>query len=456
MGVRVLLVDDKDYELQSLQLLLTAEGYDATGYTDPREALAFLERERVDVIVTDLQMPGMTGIQLSEAAKDMYPDVEVVVVTAFGTIETAVEAMKLGAFHYIVKSPRLGEELLLTLERIQKQLALKNYVQELEGEVSPEERLVGLVGKSPEMLEVFRLIRSVAPHNTTVLIRGETGTGKGLVARAMHSLSNRRSGPFVVVDCAALPQTLLESELFGHSKGAFTGAVANRDGKVKSAGTGTVCLDEIGDLPIASQPKLLRLLEERVYSAVGSDVELTSDARVIASTNCALEEMVEDNTFRLDLYHRLNVVTLSLPALRHRRQDLPLLANYMVKRVCRRLEIPEKSIHSDAMATILRYPWPGNVRQLVHAMERAIVVGGESEIRMGDLPPEVIEGKESPGSVDIPEHERTDSLQTMERRLVSRVLSETGWNIHESSRRLEISRPTLYSKIKKFGLTRDD
>ena len=456
MAMRVLLVDDKDYELQSLKLLLLGEGYEVEGFTDPLQAIGYLERERVDLIVTDLQMPSMSGIQLSEAAKDLYPDVEVIVVTAFGTIETAVEAMKLGAFHYIVKSPRLGEELLLTLERLQKQMDLKSYVQELEGEVSPEERLVGLVGKSPEMLEVFRLIRSVAPHNTTILIRGETGTGKGLVARAIHSVSPRREGPFVVVDCAALPQTLLESELFGHTKGAFTGAVANRDGKVKAAGRGTVCLDEIGDLPIASQPKLLRLLEERVYSAVGSDVELSSDARVIASTNCALEDMVEDGTFRLDLYHRLNVVTLSLPALRHRRSDLPLLSNYMVKRVCRRLEIPEKKIHSDAMAAILKYPWPGNVRQLVHAMERAIVVGGEDEIRVGDLPPEVIENREGPGSSALSEHEKTDSLQEMERRLVTRVLSETGWNIHEASRRLEISRPTLYSKIKKFGLTKDD
>jgi len=449
-----MLVDDKEYELDSLAMLLEAEGMSVARFSSGHDALAHLQRETIDVVVTDLQMPAMDGIELTQKAKDFYPDLEVILVTAFGSIESAVEAMRLGASHYIVKGPNLGDELLLTLGKIAEKVGLRRHIEALEGEVEDEQRLAGIVGSSPEMKEVFRLVRTVAPHDTTVLIRGETGTGKGLLAHAIHSVSARSHEPFVTVDCAALPETLLESELFGHVKGAFTGAMKDREGKAKAAGKGTVCLDEIGDLPLSSQPKLLRLLEEKIYSPVGSNKELPSDARVVACTNRALEEMVEEGGFRLDLYHRLNVVTILLPALRHRRSDIPMLVNLLIRRVARRLSIAPKRVHPDAMAALLRYPWPGNVRQLVHAIERAIVIGTDDEIGMRDLPPEVIDGKASgpPSALG----DQTDSLPENERRLVVRVLSETGWNIHEASRRLEVSRPTLYSKIKKFNISKDD
>lgn len=448
--MRLLLVEDKEFERESLLMLLEAEGFDVTGFANPKEALGHLAAERVDVVVTDLNMPEMDGIEVCQAAKDLYPDIDVVLVTAFGSIETAVKAMKQGAFHYIVKSPSVGEELLLTLERLKRQVELKRHVEELEGEVGSEDRLAGLVGRSPEMKEVFRLFRSVAPHDTTVLIRGETGTGKGLAGQAVHTLSLRRSEPFATVDCASLPETLLESELFGHVKGAFTGAHADRKGKIESAGSGTIFLDEIGDLPMVSQPKLLRLLEQKCFCPIGSNKDIPSEARVVASTNRDLEEMVEDGEFRLDLYHRLNVVTVAMPPLRHRRQDIPLLAEFLCRRVARRLSLEAKVIPSETMAIILKYPWPGNVRQLVHALERAMVVGSRNRILPEDLPPEVSE--ENPGAAGGP----ADSLAQAERRLITRVLSETGWNIHEASRRLDISRPTLYSKIKKHSISRDD
>jgi len=449
--LRVLLVDDKDFELESLSFLLEDEGYEVTGFTDPRTALDFLARHQVDVIVTDLQMPGMNGIELTQKAKDLYPDVDVVLVTAHATIETAVKAMKEGASHYIVKSPTMGDELLVTLGRICRQVTLRRHSEPVEGEAGQEERLAGLLGRSAAMRTVFALIRSVAPHESTVLIRGETGTGKGVAAAAIHSLSSQKESPMATVDCAALSQTLLESELFGHKKGAFTGAYTDKQGKVKVAADSTLFLDEIGDLPMPSQPKLLRLLEERVFCPLGSNKDLSSNARVVACTNRDLETMVAEKRFRLDLFHRLNVVTIWMPSFRERREDIPLLADFLMKRVAKRLSVKPRRFSQETRTILSRFDWPGNVRQLVHAIERALVVGQSEMVQPQDLPPEIVSGttdSEGQGAT-------TDSLAENERRLVERVLEETGWNIHEAARRLQISRPTLYSKIKRFGLERE-
>jgi two-component system, NtrC family, response regulator AtoC len=450
VSLKILLVDDKEYELDPLALLLRTEDHEVATFVRPAEALAHLEREPVDVVVTDLNMPGMSGIELTEAALSLYPDLDVIVVTAFGSIDTAVEAMRLGAAHYLVKSPRLGDELLLALQRIDRQRTMRRHMEELEGAVGAEERLAGLVGRSPEMLEVFRLVRSVAPHDTTVLIRGETGTGKDLVAKAVHTLSQRCDEPYVAVNCAALPESLIESELFGHVRGAFTGATGSRDGKVKAAGRGTLLLDEIGDLPLQAQPKLLRLLEDGTYSPVGGQAEISSSARVIAATNRDIESMVEEGTFRLDLFHRLNVITVPVAPLRQRRSDIPLLAEFLVRRVAQRLGLGSRAVAPQAMQAMLRCDWPGNGRQLEHALERALVVGQGDAVQLQDLPPEVTAARAVEGGA------ASDALLANERALIARVLSETGWNIHEASRRLEISRPTLYSKIKKHNLSRDD
>lgn len=451
MAMRLLLVDDNEFERDSLAMLLEAEGYDCVAFENPKEAVQQLVREPVDAVVTDLQMPQMSGIEVLQHVKDLYPDIEVILVTAYASIDTAVDAMRQGAFHYVVKSPSVGDEILLTLERLKKQVDLRKHIETLEGEFGQQDRLAGMVGCSPEIREVFSLLRSVSPHDTTVLIRGETGTGKGLAGEAVHHLSPRADQPCVTVDCASLPQTLLESELFGHQRGAFTGAHADRKGKIHAAGKGTLILDEIGDLPIASQPKLLRLLEHKVFCPVGSNEDIASEARVVASTNRDLEEMVEAGEFRLDLYHRLNVVTVHIPPLRQRKGDIALLSNYLVKRVSKRLGFTPPEIPAETMAVILQYAWPGNVRQFVHAIERALVVGGGADtLEVETLPPEVRSTRAHPTGAD------TDSLAENERRIVVRVLSETGWNIHESARRLEISRPTLYSKIKKYEISRDD
>jgi DNA-binding NtrC family response regulator len=447
--LQIMLVDDKEFELESLSFLLEDEGYQVVGFTKPAEALEHLVGARVDVIVTDLQMPGMDGIELTRRAKELYADIEVILVTAYASIETAVTAMKQGASHYIVKSPKMGEELLVMLAKVAQQVALRRRVEELEGESGAEERLGGLIGRSSGMRKVFELIRSVAPHDTTVLLRGETGTGKGVAAAAIHAMSARSAHSMVTVDCASLPQTLLESELFGHVKGAFTGAHAEKAGKVRVASDSTLFLDEIGELPLESQPKLLRLLEERAYSPVGSTKDLCSDARVVASTNRDLEQMVEERKFRLDLFHRLNVVTITIPPLRERRQDILMLADYLLRRVAARLGVPHKPFSKEAADLLARFSWPGNVRQLVHALERSLVVGKGDVIDAHDLPPDV---------AGRPEEEDLagDSLSDNERRLVERVLRETSWNIHAAARRLEISRPTLYSKIKKFDLQKDE
>ena len=449
--MRLLLVEDNEFERESLAMLLDAEGYECTAFEDPRAAVRQLARQPVDVVITDLQMPGMSGIEVLRHVKDLYPDVEVLLVTAYASVDTAVDAMRKGAFHYVVKSPNMGDEILLTLERLKKQVALRRQIETLEGEFAQEDRLAGMVGCSPEIREVFALLRSVAPHDTTVLIRGETGTGKGLAAEAVHRLSPRSDEPCVTVDCASLPQTLLESELFGHQKGAFTGAHADRKGKIHAAGKGTIVLDEIGDLPLPSQPKLLRLLEHMVFCPVGSNVDIPSEARLVASTNRDLEDMVDAGQFRLDLYHRLNVVTVHIPPLRQRKGDIALLSDFLVRRVAKRLGLTPPEIPAETMAAMLRYSWPGNVRQFVHAIERAMVVGGGAgTLKLEALPPEVRAGRPADSG------EATDSLADNERRIVARVLSETGWNIHEASRRLDISRPTLYSKIKKFEISRDD
>lgn len=447
--LQVMLVDDKEFELESLSFLLEDEGYNVVGFTKPAEGLEHLVGQRVDVIVTDLQMPGMDGIELTRRAKELHADIEVILVTAYASIETAVTAMKQGASHYIVKSPKMGEELLVKLAEIAQQVALKRSDEELAGETGAEERLGALIGRSQAMRRVFDLIRSVAPHDTTVLLRGETGTGKGIAAAAIHALSARRSRSMVTVDCASLPQTLLESELFGHVKGAFTGAHAENAGKVRVASDSTLFLDEVGELPMESQPKLLRLLEERAYSPVGSTKDLCSDARVVASTNRDLEQMVDERKFRLDLFHRLNVVTITIPPLRERRPDIPLLADYLMRRVAARLNVPPKAFTPEASSLLAQFPWPGNVRQLVHALERGLVVGKGDVISGADLPPDV-------AGRPMDDDEAGDSLLDNERRLVERILRETGWNIHAASRRLEISRPTLYSKIKKFDLRKDE
>ena len=449
MPLHVLLIDDKPYELESLAMLLGTDGHRVDTFEDARKAVEHLERTPCDVVVTDLNMPGMDGLELVNAVRDLYPDLPVLVVTGFSSIDSAVEAMKRGAANYLVKSPNLGDQLLEELSRLGEQIELRRHIAG-EDDDSPEDRLGGLVGRSKAMREVFRLIRSVAAFDTTVLVRGETGTGKELIVGAIHALGARRNKPLVTVNCAALPEGLIESELFGHRKGAFTGATSDRPGKVEAAGEGTLVLDEVGDLPVPSQPKLLRLLEQKVYARVGSSTERTSSARVIAATNRDLESMVTEGTFRLDLLHRLNVVTVHIPPLRDRRGDIPLLADLLVHRVCARHGIPPRPISEAAMAALVGFSWPGNVRQLEHAVERAIVVGAGDAIEADDLPAEVRGAAPEP---DTPLS--GDSLKANERALVERVLIETGWNIHESSRRLGISRPTLYSKIKKHGLSRD-
>jgi DNA-binding NtrC family response regulator len=452
MPVRVLLVDDKELELQSLSMLLADEGYEVAGLPNGSAALDHLARQRVDVVVTDLQMPGLNGIELTRRAKKLYPDLEVILVTAHASVETAVKAMQEGACHYLVKSPKMGEELLVTLARIARQVTLKMACEPADG-AGNEERLCGLVGRSAAMNRVFSLLRSAALHDTTVLLRGETGTGKGLAAAAIHSLSPRKDKPLTTVDCASLPQTLLESELFGHRKGAFTGADTDKEGKVRAAQDSSLFLDEIGELPLASQPKLLRLLEERVFCPLGSNRDITSNARVIASTNRDLEGMVNQGRFRLDLFHRLNVVTIVMPPFRERREDIVPLADFLMARVAKRLGVKAKPLTPETRARFESFEWPGNVRQLVHALERALVVGSADVVRPEDLPPELagLPAAAEPAASEGGAKEG-DSLVDHERRLVEKVLAQTDWNIHESARRLGISRPTLYSKIKRFGL----
>lgn len=395
-------------------------------------------------MLVDIKMPKMYGLELLEIVKNIDPDCIVIIITAYASVPSAVQALKNGAFDYVTK-PIDPDELSHLIQNAIKQKMLKAENIAMKTSIDEMLNLEGLIGESPEMKKVFELIKIVAPQDTTVMIRGESGTGKELIARAIHMNSPRRYYPINPVNCGAFTETLLENELFGHEKGAFTGAQYRRKGKIEMANGGTLFLDEVGSVSPKMQVELLRVLESKQFTRVGGNEIVKVDFRLISATNENLEKLVEEGKFREDLYYRLNVFTIYVPPLRERRTDIPILANYFIQKFARQMNKPILKISDEAMEILLNHHWPGNVRELENAIERAMVVGKPPEIKPSDLPFHI----EKNNLVD------TDSLEEMEKNHIARVLKKYDWNISRAATALNIDRVTLYNKIRKYGLQKN-
>ncbi len=443
---RILVVDDEEIVRESLGGWLEKDGYHVASAPDGRSAVERLKSDKWNVLLVDLKMPGMDGLQVLEEAKKLQPDASVVIMTAYATVETAVQAMKLGAFDYLVK-PFDPEELSLMMQKITTQQALVRENLALRRALKREFRFHDLVSKSPAMQKVFELAQVAAKSNSTILVLGESGSGKEVLARAIHNESPRASGPFVAVSCAALTESLLESELFGHEKGSFTGAVARRKGKFEAAHGGTLFLDEVGDISPKLQLDLLRVLEERKFHRVGGTEPIEVDVRIVAATNRDLRKAVLEGAFREDLFYRLNVIPILLPPLRSRKEDVPLLVDLFVERLSVEMGKKLEGVSAEAMGALVSHDWPGNVRELRNVLERGAVVTTGSIIQLADL------GLTRPGSAPAGSRE-PGTLEEMERRHIADVLAHTGGNVSQAARVLGIDRVTLYNKMRKYELRR--
>lgn len=445
----VLIVEDERNTREGLARALESD-YRVLTASNGRQALEILSGSQVDAVISDLRMPGMDGMSLLRRVRALPQQPVFILLTAYGSIEAAVEAMKQGAYDFLTKPVNL-DRLELLLKRALRERKLEADNLELRRELDESFGLENIVGRSPPMQEVFDIIRQVAPTRATVLIEGESGTGKELVARAIHRLSPRASGPFVAVHCAALAPSLLESELFGHEKGAFTGAVEMRRGRFEMADGGTIFLDEIGEVDASVQVKILRVLEERAFERVGGEQTIEVDVRLLAATNRSLEQLVKEKRFREDLYFRLHVVTIHLPPLRERREDIPLLCDHFLRRFAEENKKPIEGFTPEVMEILVSYDWPGNVRELRNAVERMVVLARGPRLGVRELPPEI--RQTVPGhSSSLPAGLRRMTLQEAERRLIVEALKHNRGNRTRAAQQLGISRRTLLRKIKEYHL----
>jgi len=452
---RVLVVDDDRIILDSLGEFLRLEGHEAEAAGSFQEALTVLERGDIDLVIADINMPGGNGFELLHVIRKRFPEVVVIMMTAYGTIESAVEAIKMGAYDYLTK-PIIDDELKVCVERALAQQAILRENRTLKDQLDQRFGLGNIVGHDYRMLRVFDLVETVAPSKVTVLIQGASGTGKSLIARVIHQRSDRRNGPFVEVPCGAIPETLLESELFGHVRGAFTGAVANKPGKFKAANGGTIFLDEVATASPGLQVKLLRFLQSHQFEPVGSNKTETVDVRVILASNADLEEETKAGRFREDLFYRVNVVAVEMPELRERVGDIHLLARHFIEHYAMELKREVLGIHDDAIKLLERYRWPGNVRELENVIERAVVLCKGHTIGVNDLPPKLVEREESDESEESFECKTLrEALEGPERRILEAALRASGWNRQLTAEKLGINRTTLYKKMKRFGLDRE-
>jgi len=438
--ISILIVDDESSVRDSLYNWFIEDGYHVACAEDAKVALSVLETESFDIVLTDIKMPGMDGLEMLKRIKTIKKDAVVIMMTAFATVDTAVQALKDGAFDYVTK-PFDPDDLSHLIRNASKQISLMEENEVLKERVVSLENVEDLIGESEAMHKVLREIESVAQSNASVIITGESGTGKELVARAIHANSPRKYFPLVSVHCGALSESLLESELFGHEKGAFTGAIYNRKGRFEMADNGTIFLDEIATISSKMQIELLRVLESKSFVRVGGNKEIKSDFRVICATNRDLKTMVENGAFREDLYYRLNVVNINVPPLRERTEDIPLLTGYFIKKYCATMNRPEMTIEPAALKRLEEFPFPGNIRELENMIERAIVVGNGKKITLKDLP---IGKTESTPSFE--------SLGDIEKHHVEQILKKYNWNISATAKALKVDRVTLYNKIKKYNL----
>ena len=441
-STKILIVDDELIMRESLAGWLERDGYAVQTAPSGEDALEQLKETRFDILLVDIKMEGISGLDVLRYMKENDPDVAVVMITAYGSIPTAIEAMKNGAYDYMLK-PFDPNELGVLIEKIIRYQNQAREMQFLRQEVKERTRFESMIGQSKPMHEIFDLICDVAPMDSTVLITGHTGTGKGLAAKAIHTNSPRCNGPFVTVNCGAIPEHLMETELFGHQKGAFTDAKETKKGRLELANGGTLFLDEVGEISMRMQIDLLRVLEDRVFYRVGGTQPMEADFRVIAATNRNLEKAIKEGIFREDLFYRLNVISIKMPSLRQRKEDIPLLAEHFLQRFVQETNKSIDKISREAMDELMLYDWPGNIRELENAIERAVVVGKGRQTRPEDLP--IFCHEPSPAL-------RGNTLQEVEENHIRQILMDNDWNIARSAKVLGIDRSTLYSKIKKYEI----
>jgi DNA-binding NtrC family response regulator len=441
--VSILIVDDEESVRDSLYNWFTDDGYRVECAENAKKALVLLEEKEFDIVLADIKMPGMDGMEMHRRIKTLEREPVVIIMTAFAAVDTAVQALKDGAFDYVTK-PFDPDDLSHLIRNAATQVVLKKENRNLKDKITSLVDVEDIVGESEALQKVLREVERVAQSNSSVIITGESGTGKELVARAIHSNSARKYFPLISVHCGALTESLLESELFGHEKGAFTGAAFTRKGRFEMADGGTIFLDEIGTISPKMQVELLRVLESRIFVRVGGNKEITSDFRVICATNRDLKEMVKKGTFREDLYYRLNVVNIRIPPLRERQDDIPMLVQHFIRKYCTSMSRDLITVEPAAMKHLEAFEYPGNVRELENMIERAIVVGNGKVIRLKDLPM----GREVMSS-------SIESLDDLERKHISKILEKYGWNISKAARALKVDRATLYNKIRKYGLKED-
>lgn len=452
MKTTILIVDDDKAHLSMLETILKGWGYETASVMDGGEAISAVKEQPYDALLMDVRMAQVSGIEALEEIKAFNPAIPVLIMTAYSSVDVAVDAMKLGAYDYLTK-PLNFDELKLTLERALEHKRLSEENRNLKEAATSDRNLAGVIGSSPAMKEMIEMVKVVAPTEATVLITGESGTGKELVARAIHAESGRKNKQLVTINCAALSETLLESELFGHEKGAFTGADKRRDGRFMQANKGTIFLDEIGEISMPMQAKLLRAVQEREIQRVGSDVVQSVDVRIIAATNRDLKAEVEAGRFREDLYYRLHVMVLKLPALRERQDDVPLLANFFLGRFAEKNRKAVKGFTPVAMDMLIRYSWPGNVRELENTIERATILSMGEYVTEKELPSALISNYEENGSVgDDSGRIGGQPLEDVERQAILATLEQTEWNKSEAAKILGITRTTLNNKLKKYDL----
>jgi len=459
MIAKILVVDDEDIVIHSCKRILADELHLVDSATNGHDALRRIEESPFDLMILDIMMPHMDGLEVLQQVKERHPEVDVIMVTGLSQIQTAVKAMKLGAFDYLPK-PFDPDELKLVVQRALERRRLLQENQSLKEEVGAKYRFENIIGASPAMQQVFRLIAKCAPTNSTVLITGESGTGKEVIARAIHHNSLRRDHPFVTVDCNTLSENLLESELFGHVKGAFTGAVAAKRGMFEVANQGTLFLDEFGNIPLSTQAKLLRVIQEREFKPVGGTSTLTTNVRLLAATNNNLLAMVGEGRFREDLYYRVNVFPIQAPPLRERREDIPALAFHFLKKSCAELGKPVAEISDGAMSLLVQHDWPGNVRELDNAIERAVILSSDHIIRQANLSDLI--GRAAHPDFDVPRTSdelkrlkkvaREKSVEDLEKAFVQETLRRNEHNVTRAAEATGMQRTNFQALMKKYGI----
>ena len=449
---KILIVDDDGSMRHMLSLILKREGYEVQAVGKGSEALDLVASESYDFILSDVVMPGMGGLELLLALKEKKVEATVIMMSAYGNLGTAVEAMKRGAYDYISK-PFRPDEVLLALRKAEERENLRKENLRLRQEVLREYSFGNIVGKSPKMMQLFDTIKKISEYKTSVLIIGESGTGKEMVARCLHYNSPRNNGPFEAINCGAIPETLLESELFGHEKGAFTDAKKEKRGSFEMAHQGTLFLDEVGEMSLSAQVKLLRILQEGEVKRLGSERTFTVDVRIIAATIQDLTRAVAEGKFREDLFYRLNVLPVHLPPLRERKEDIPLLVEHFIHKYNEQHRLNTEGAAEDVLARLLEYPWPGNVRELENAIERAMILAQGKKIEADCLPSEVL-GTRPSWKKDLwgDEYSIKKASRTMEEELIRKALKKTGGNRSQAVKILEISHPALLSKIKEYEI----